>query len=115
TGSQLAASQAARWKVARSSLGWCERPPTPTPGPSTKPLSTADTSARLAALGGKSALAATVPVGEVEDRGDDNRPRRRAVVRIPRKRRGNNAKDRGLKGIATKRRRAKSFSHLPSP
>lgn len=87
TGSQLAASQAARWKIARSLLGWCERPPKPTPGPSTKQLSAAETSARLAALGEKSALAAAVPVGEVEDRGDDNRPRKRAVVRIPRKRR----------------------------
>ncbi|CAM9595003.1 unnamed protein product, partial [Ectocarpus sp. 8 AP-2014] len=115
TGSQLAASQAARWKIARSLLGWCERPPTPTPGPSTKPLSAAETSARPAALGEKSVLAPAIPVGEDEDREDDNRPRKRAVVRIPRKRRGTTAKDRGLKGIATKRRRAKSFSHLPRP
>lgn len=79
TAKQLAASQAARWKLARSCLGWHETPP----------AATIIGEPAIAKLGSKSVPreeAARVAVGSAAHQTlDDTRPRKRAVVRKPRK------------------------------
>lgn len=84
TAEQLRASEAARWEMARLKLGWHERMPEvkhpsrlcaePRPRVATPVESTTGSTA--------DAAVEACTDGNVQD---DNRPRKRAVVRIPRK------------------------------
>lgn len=89
TSEQLAASETARWKMARLRLGWHERKPTATPSPGlcTQPVPMAETRPRTTATGKTAGVAAAAAVeADTDDKVEvDSRPRKRAVVRVNRK------------------------------
>lgn len=91
TSEQLAASEAARWKMARSRLGWHEKKPTatPLPGICTKPCPMGEARPRTTAprktVGTHAAADAAMECGMSGKVEEDSRPRKRAVVRTHRK------------------------------
>lgn len=89
TAEQLAASEAARWGMAHSKLGWHDRRPTAKHSSKlyTKPLPRAANPVE-STTGAAAAAAAAAGAGADDSARDDGRPRKRAIVRIPRKKVG---------------------------
>eukprot|EP00752_Nemacystus_decipiens_P009815 g8759.t1 len=113
TQEQLVTSEAARWAMARSKLGWHERMPE---AKCSSRLCTEPLPRTVTLVGSATGAASTtVEAGADDNVHGDSRPRKRAVVRIPRKHKGTTAKNGTVLGVSTAPRRVQSFSHLPRP
>lgn len=89
TKTQLAASEAARWKLANSLLGWHEQQPVAETKPTGAKKSVRAATSKRALREPAAGVAQQEDVKEKVVQQEDVRPRKRAVVRKPRKQKVN--------------------------